>query len=116
MTVLYNVLLVLHLLGWAIVFGGALAGMKKPSLPAGALHGILTALVTGILMVGLAESTSVGPDAINHMKVGIKLLVAAVATGIVVYGVKKPAKVTRGFLGGIAGLVVLNVAIAVLWR
>ncbi|MDM8085622.1 hypothetical protein QUV83_12675 [Cellulomonas cellasea] len=116
MTILYNVLLVLHLLGWAIVFGGALAGMKKPALPAGALHGILTALVTGILMVGLAESGVAGPEHINNMKVGIKLLIAAVATGVVVYGVKKPAKVTRGFLGGVAGLVVLNVAIAVLWR
>ncbi|MFI2755172.1 hypothetical protein ACGIF2_17220 [Cellulomonas sp. P22] len=115
MTVVYHLLLVLHLLGWAIVFGGALAGMKKPALPAGALHGILTALVTGILMVGIASADLAGHEP-DNAKIAVKLVIALVATGLVVYGARKPEKVTRGFLGAVVGLVVVNVAVAVLWR
>jgi hypothetical protein len=114
MTVVLNVLLVLHLIGWAMVLGGVLAHMKKPAVPAGALHGILTALVTGILMTGILSAGLAG-DPPNNLKVGVKLLIALVVAALVVVGGRKPAKVTTGFLGGIAGLVVVNVAIAVLW-
>lgn len=115
MDFLYHLLLVLHLLGWAIVLGGVLVSFRSTTLPKGALHGILTALVTGILMVGLASADSSlhQPD---HAKIAVKLLIALVVTALVVYGVRKPAKVTTGLLGGIAGLTVVNVAIAVLWR
>lgn len=110
MDTLHGIFLVLHLLGWAMVFGGALAGMKSAKLTDGAFHGILTALVTGIVLTGL-----LGSDA-NHVKIAVKLVVALVVTALVVIGRRRPEKVTRGFLGGVAGLVVLNVAIAVLWR
>ncbi|MBO3088565.1 hypothetical protein [Cellulomonas dongxiuzhuiae] len=110
MDTLQGILVVLHLLGWAMVFGGALAGMKGTKLTDGAFHGILTALVTGIVLTGL-----LGADA-NHVKIGVKLVVALVVTALVVVGRRRPEKVTRGFLGAVAGLVVLNVAIAVLWR
>lgn len=109
MDFLHGVFLVLHLLGWAMVFGGALAGMKSGKLTDGAFHGILTALVTGIVLTGL-----LGSDA-NHVKIGVKLLVAIVVTVLVVLGRRRPEKVTTGYLGAIAGLVVLNVGLAVLW-
>lgn len=109
MDFLHGVFLVLHLLGWAMVFGGALAGMKSGKLTDGAFHGILTALVTGIVLTGL-----LGSDA-NHVKIGVKLLVAIVVTVLVVLGRRRPEKVTNGYLGAIAGLVVLNVGLAVLW-
>ena len=113
MTVVLNLLLVLHLVGWAMVLGGVLAHMKKPVLPVGALHGILTALVTGILMTGILSAGLAG-DPPNNLKVGIKLVVALVVAALVFVGRRTPAKVTAGFLGAIAGLVVLNVGIAVL--
>lgn len=109
MDTVHGIFVVLHLLGWAMVFGGALAGMKSGKLTDGAFHGILTALVTGIVLTGL-----LGSDA-NHVKVAVKLVVALVVTALVVLGRRRPAKVTRGYLGGIAGLVALNVALAVLW-
>ncbi|HLS26813.1 MAG TPA: hypothetical protein VK063_13175 [Beutenbergiaceae bacterium] len=115
MDVLYSIFVVLHLLGWAIVLGGALANMRQPKLAPGVLHGALTALITGILLVGLAEATSGGPEEINHMKIGIKLLVALVVTGLAIYGRRNTDVVSRGYLGGIAGLVVVNVALAVIW-
>jgi hypothetical protein len=111
---LYRLLLVLHLLGWAIVLGGVLVTMRSRKLPKGALHGILTALLTGVLMVGIAESEDWGdPD---MTKIAVKLVIALVVTGLVVWGVRKPARVTTGLLGAIAGLTVVNVVIAVFWR
>jgi len=110
----YEILLVLHLLGWAIVLGGALTNLRTPRIAPGVLHGILTALVTGILMAGLASSGVAGHEP-NTIKIAVKLLVALVVTGLVVLGYNRPERATRGLVGAIAGLTVVNVAIAVLW-
>ncbi len=115
MELLKNLLLVLHLLGWAVVLGGVLVSMRDPKIPTGALHGALTALVTGILMVGVKEMSDDLADP-NMVKITVKLLIALVVTALVVVGGRRPEKVTTGFLGAIAGLTVLNVAIAVLWH
>jgi len=112
MSIVNGILIVVHLIGWAIVIGSALANMRTPQIPKGMLHGILTALISGILIVGLAE---MGDGAVNHMKIGIKLLLTLVVTAMVIVGQRDQKKVTTGYLGGIAGLVVVNVAIAVLW-
>ncbi len=55
MELLKNILVVLHLLGWAIVLGGTLVNLRAPKIAPGVLHGALTALVTGILIVGVSE-------------------------------------------------------------
>ncbi|GIG39090.1 hypothetical protein [Cellulomonas phragmiteti] len=115
MDVVYGVLVVLHLLGWAMVFGGVLAGLRKATLTPGALHGVLTALLTGLVLVGLASSGVAG-QAPDHVKIAVKLVVALVVTALVVVGHRQPRRVTRGYLGAIAGLTALNVAVAVLWR
>jgi hypothetical protein len=114
---LFGIILVLHLLGWAIVLGGTVTNLKTPRIAMGVLHGVLTALVTGILMVGLLSSGAVGDEEdVNNVKFAVKLLVALAVTGLVVFGNNRPEKVTRGLVGGIAGLVVVNVAVAVLWQ
>lgn len=113
MNVLYGIVLVLHLIGWAIVFGGALVAMRPPRIPAGMLHGVLTALITGVALVGLLQ---MGDADVNNVKISVKLLVAILVTGMVIYGGRNDEKVTRGYLGGIAGLTAVNVALAVLWN
>lgn len=112
MSIVIGILIVIHLIGWAIVFGGALANMRTPQVPKGMLHGILTALISGILLVGMHEMQGGG---LNHIKIGIKLIVALAVTAMVILGSRDKEKVSAGYLGGIAGLVALNVAIAVLW-
>jgi hypothetical protein len=115
-TTVFGILLVLHLLGWAIVLGGTLTNLRTPRIVPGVLHGVLTALVTGIAMIGLLQAGAVpGEDAPNMTKFGVKLLVALVVTGFVVVGHNRPERVTRGLLGAIIALVVVNVSIAVLW-
>lgn len=113
METLYDILLVLHLIGWAIVLGGALATLRTPAIPRGMLHGILTALVTGIAMVGLASAGMAGGEP-DNARVAVKLVVALVVTALVVLGGRRE-RVTGGYLGAIAGLTAVNVAIAVLW-
>jgi hypothetical protein len=115
METLYDVLLVLHLLGWAVVLGGAVTSLRTPAIPRGMLHGILTALVTGIVMVGLA-SAGVASGEPDNAKIAVKLLVALAVTALVVLGGRRPERVTTGYLGAIAGLTAVNVAVAVLWR
>jgi hypothetical protein len=115
MTFVLNLLLVLHLIGWAMVLGGVLANLKKPVVPAGALHGILTALVTGILMTGILSAGLAGNPP-NNLKIAVKLVVALVVAGLVIVGIRQSERVTTGYLGGIAGLVVVNVGVAVLWN
>ena len=111
MEIVKGVLLVFHLIGWALVLGGVLTRMRKPEINAGVWHGILTALVTGLLMVGVAE---MGDGEVNNIEVGVKLVVALVV-GFLVWRGRKQESVTTGYLGAIAGLAVLNIAIAVLW-
>lgn len=116
MNIIFNILLVLHLLGWAIVLGGVLTNLRTPRIAPGVLHGALTALITGIALVGLLSSGLTDHDEEpNSLKFAIKLLVAVVVTGLVLVGNNRPERVTRPLLGAIAGLVVLNVGIAVLW-
>jgi len=111
-----GLLIVLHLLGWAIVLDGCLVTLRQPAFPKGALHGALTALVTGIVMTGL-RSAQVGdltpPD---NAKIAVKLVVGLVVTGLVWYGTRKPERATRGLVGAALGPTVMNVLIAVLWR
>lgn len=113
MNILAGILVVLHLISWAIVFGGALVSLRDPKLPKGVFHGALMALLTGILLVGVYEMADIAD--INHIKIGVKLIIAGVITALAAYGAFNQEKVTRGFLGALAGLTAVNVALAVLW-
>jgi len=115
MDLVYSLLIVLHLVGWAIVLGGTLVNLRTPKIATGVLHGILTALVTGLALAGIASAGLAGHEP-DPAKLAVKLVVALVVTALVVLGVRKPARVTTGYLAAIAGLTVVNVAVAVIWH
>ena len=76
----------------------------------GVLHAGLTALLAGIVMVGLHDS--VKPDEpLNHTKIGIKFLVLVVILALGYKNVKKPELPKNVWLAMI-GLTVLNIVIA----
>ena len=76
----------------------------------GVLHAGLTALLTGIVMVGLHNS--VKPDEpLNHTKVGIKLLVLIVILALGYKNVKKP-ELSKSVWLAMTGLTLLNIIIA----
>jgi hypothetical protein len=113
MDLLLELLLVLHLLGWALVLGGLAVTIRERRIPTAAFHGLLTAIVTGVAMAGVGAAS--GTEDYNEVKLTVKLLVALAATGLVVYGRRRPEKVTTGLIGAALGLTALNVALAVLW-
>lgn len=142
----YLVIVVLHLLSWALVLGGWFATMRNPQVTPGMMHGSLGALLFGFILMGLAMSDSV-PRNPDHMKLGIKGLIAIVIVvllaiakrqlaAVTAVGDLTPTEVEAGAAGdkqetalaattsagsrvliNLAGvLVIVNVAIAVIWR
>ena len=113
MEIAIKIVLILHFIGLAGIIGGWAATMKAPAMNKAILHGSIVQVVTGILLVGLNEANDAD---LNHMKIGIKLLVAVVILVLAIVGTRKEAKApgTSGSLATAAGLLaILNVIIAV---
>lgn len=116
MDVLINVFVALHVIGIGSLLGGFLTQMKAMGagtarmVPA-MLHGALTMLVTGVVLVGLNEAEGA---TLNHMKVGIKLALLVVILGLV-YVKRDDERVAKGAFGAVGGLTVANIFIATLW-
>ena len=115
MNIVYGILVVLHLLGMAMVVGGWLATVREPKIVPGMLHGALTTLVSGLIMVGLRESDVVHKPELDHAKIGIKLLVALVVTTLLIVAGRRRGDAKR-LVPAAGGLTILNVMIAVLWE
>lgn len=117
MEIVSGILVVLHIVGFGVVFGGALAqlpNLKKGTaqVSGGMLHGSWLLLATGLLLLGMLE---MGDWPVNHAKFGVKLVVLIVLVVIALMNRKKP-QVSGGVIGAIAGLSLVNVALAVLWH
>lgn len=118
MEILRDILLILHILGFAGVIAGVL--MQLPAVKQGAakingaiLHSSILLFVTGIGLVGMFYARGLG-DNVNNMKIGVKTAVLIVILVLAIVGkVKKRAD--AGLLGAIGGLAVLNVVLAVAW-
>ena len=84
---------------------------KSPrKLNPGVLHAGLTALIAGVVMIGLHDS--VKPDEeLNHTKIGIKFLVLVVILALGYKNVKKPELPKNVWLAMI-GLTIFNIVIA----
>ncbi|GAB3298699.1 hypothetical protein EK0264_17185 [Epidermidibacterium keratini] len=126
MDVLYNILVTIHLLGMALIVGTffvqmrASRGFAFPLL----LTGAAIQLVTGVALYGMLMA---GDDPPNHMKLGIKTLIALVVFVAALVGFLRQRKLVTA--GGTAdesslkpmfhaagGMAVLNVLIAALWQ
>jgi hypothetical protein len=108
-----NLLLFLHFVGLASLLGGFLVQLKGPDrrVVAAVLHGGITQVVTGVLLVGVLE----GMDKdVNHVKIGIKLVIALFVT-VMAFVLRKRGSLSNGLFFGLGGLALLNVAIAVFW-
>ena len=113
MDIVFNIVLILHFIGLAGIIGGWLATIKAPHVNKAILHGAILQVVTGLLLVGLREMDDVD---VNHMKIGIKVVIALVILVVAILGVRKEARAqgTTATLAHVAGaLGIVNVAIAV---
>ncbi|QWC86036.1 hypothetical protein KLP28_04730 [Nocardioidaceae bacterium] len=114
MTVVYWLLLVVHLVGLAGVLFGLLRQLKSEAkvIDAIILHSINTQLVAGLLLVGVLEGMD-GED-VNHTKIGVKLAIALVLAVLAWANRKKPS-IPEGLFYGFLVLEVLNTFVALFW-
>ncbi|MDU7361333.1 MAG: hypothetical protein E7L00_09025 [Propionibacteriaceae bacterium] len=111
MEIVRHVVFLFHLIGFAALFGGAFVQIKGPKrqINPAMWHGALTMLVSGLLLVALLE---MGDTDLNHMKLGIKLVVLLAIFGCILTQRSKE-HVSNGVFFTIFGLTFANAAIAV---
>ncbi|MFL1379003.1 hypothetical protein [Nocardiopsis protaetiae] len=112
MDILYSALVFLHMIGLAGIIAGFLMQLMtdNPKSTKVLLHSSLLQLVTGLLLVGVAEMADLGE--LNHIKIGVKLLIALAIVVLGVLNLRKPAKnlaITAGVLA------IVNIGVAVFW-
>ncbi|MER6015437.1 hypothetical protein [Streptomyces bluensis] len=116
MDILIHLFVALHIVGIASLLGGFLTQMKAMGqgtarfVPA-MLHGALTMLITGAVLVGLNQADD---QAVNNVKIGVKLALLVVILGLV-YVKRDEEQVEKGLFGLVGALTTANIFIAVLW-
>ena len=114
-------LVVLHFVGLASLLGGFLVQIKAlrsktaEIIPA-MVHGAWTMFITGLLLVGVREWELAlgGGYELDHIKIGVKTLIALVILVLVLLK-KKQKPVSSAALGLIGALTLVNVILAVFW-
>ena len=115
MEIVRDVFVLLHLVGFAALFGGAFAQIKAENkvINKAMLHGAWLQLATGVVLVGLAEARAAAADLqVNHVKIGFKLAILVVIL-VLVLGNRKKDAVTRAVYWSVLGLAFVDAAIAV---
>ncbi|WP_165988942.1 hypothetical protein [Streptomyces sp. YIM 98790] len=116
MDVLIGIFLGFHFIGIAALLGGFFYQMSalrtgEARMVPGMLHGALTMLVTGVILVGLREADD---GDVNNVKVGIKLVIL-VAILALVYLKRDEEKVPAPLFGTVGLLTLTNIFIATIW-
>ena len=117
MDLVYDVVLVLHFFGLASLLGGCLVQLSIRDgrmVNMAMVHGALTQVVTGLILVGLASGVDSLDKDIDNAKIGVKLLVALAVTVLCWVNRRRPT-VPDGLFFLVFGLTAANVVIAVLW-
>lgn len=117
MEIVYNLVVVMHFVGLASLLGGWLVQMGdrggrrvNPAM----VHGALTQLVTGLIIVGMREGISSLDMDVNNAKIGVKLGVTLVVVALAWLNRRRPT-VANGLYFTIGGLTLANVIVAVMW-
>jgi chromate transport protein ChrA len=115
MNIVYHIAFGIHLLCVIAILVLLLLQVKKSpkKLNSGVVHATLTALIAGVVMVGLYEKVNVDEVA-NHAKFGVKGLVILVILALGYKNLKKP-ELKNSVWVAMLGLTVLNVLLAYLW-
>jgi hypothetical protein len=117
MDLVYNILVVLHLLGMAAVVGGWIAVRSGRTVTAPVVWGARAQIVTGVLLVGIASAIKDDAHEVNNTKIAVKLVIALVVAAAAEIG---NARSKRGqdagtLLDVAGGAAVVNVGVAALW-
>lgn len=116
MNVVYDIVVVTHLLGMAAVVGGWAAG--RPGVSELMVWGARAQIVTGLVLVGMAEAIDSIDKDLDHAKIGVKLVVAFAVAAFAEMG-RGRAKRSRPvpwMSDAAGGLALLNVIVAAVWN
>lgn len=116
MDIITAILVFLHILGAAAIFGGWLANFKTPTVTRWQLIGAITQVVTGLALVGIKEATHAEVD---HVKIAVKVVIALVILVAAIIGYRKAAKglpVSKGLAHAVGGMAFIDIAVATLWH
>ncbi|MFZ2174311.1 MAG: hypothetical protein WAW17_09790 [Rhodococcus sp. (in: high G+C Gram-positive bacteria)] len=118
MSVVYNIFVVIHMLGLAALVGGYFAVLKAPSVTELIVWGARIQLLSGLIIVGIGEGALDKGDDYNHIKIGVKLLVSLVVVALaeITRAKQKKGAGNPNLVHAIGGLAILNVLIASLWN
>lgn len=108
-----QILLFVHILGFAALLGGLLVQAREPEKRVnGAMRdGIGTAFLAGLLLVGVLEA---GDGDVDRVKIGVKFAVGLVVLVLVMANARKP-RIPQGLWLGLLLLTIANIAVAVFW-
>jgi hypothetical protein len=108
------VLLLLHILGWAALFGGLVAQSREPvkKVTAPMRDGVGTAFLTGLALVGVIQGGDLGE--VDNAKIAVKLVIGLVLLVLVMANLRKE-RIPQGLWAGLTVLTVANIAVAVFW-
>ncbi|CAB4849084.1 unannotated protein [freshwater metagenome] len=118
MTIVYDIFLILHFVGLASLLGGFIVQMRASQrvVNPAMLHGALTQLVTGLVLVGIYEGASIDPSSpLNQTAIGVKLVIAFIVTVFVMLGRRKEESQQQPYWAAAGGLALVNVIVAVFW-
>jgi len=116
MNIVYNIMVLLHIVGAAMIVGIWIGNMKKPAVHPRQFDGAALQLLTGIVMMGLIPALDM--DA-NYFKLGIKFAIALAVIVLAFIGrrkYKKDEPISKGLAHSVGGLALLNIATATLWQ
>ncbi|WP_040790913.1 hypothetical protein [Nocardia paucivorans] len=115
MDFVYNAVLVTHLLGMAALVGGYAAG--QPTVNSLMVWGARLQILTGLVLVGMAEAIDSLDKDLNMVKIGVKLVVAFLVAAFAEMGraEAKRGKELAWMTHAAGGLGIVNVLIAALW-
>jgi hypothetical protein len=105
-----------HFLAWAALVGATLTqfGLEHKKAPPAALWGGRLAFLSGLLLVGVKEVIAAnGGPAVNHPKIGAKLLLALLPVALLEMSARRGLR--DGAFWGTLATSALAMAVAVFW-
>jgi hypothetical protein len=114
MELLGRVVVLLHLLGFATLFGGLVVQLRSaaPEVNAAMLHGAWIELVSG---AGLVALVVVGHQELHYAPLAVKLG-ATLLVVLLVSANRRFQSIPRGLWALLSGLTLISVGVSVLWQ
>ncbi|WP_298181390.1 hypothetical protein [Saccharomonospora sp.] len=115
MEIVYDLLVVLHLLGMALIVAGVVMRLTAASSPSAMvmLSGAGAQVITGVALTGIASAGLVDNE-VDNTKIAVKLGIAVIVLVLAHILWRRP-QAGPGLLYTIAGLTLVNIGVAVFW-